>query len=151
MKSTNCLSEQDLLLHYYEELTLNGEEHLHLLECRDCSKRFASLNKDLASLPEITSTVDPLAGQRMAARVNEQLSHPNKKWLATAGASAVALFALVLTVSVWTPQEGPEQLIQHRPTEVTSIGLDEEMPDIDFLEDLELLKELELLSLIEGV
>ena len=151
MKSTNCLSEQELILHYYKELPANRAEALHLSVCSSCQEHFASLSKDMANLPDTSHTADPLAGTRMVARVSEQLKQPRRSWLPALGASATAVFTLILTVSIWSPQQELEQSAPLTTSELTANNLFEEMPDIDFLEDLELLRELELLRQIEGV
>jgi hypothetical protein len=57
---------------------------------------------------------------------------------------------LVLSLSFWNPQQERVQTAQFTTSPLVE-DLEEERPDIDFLEDLGLLKELELLSQIEGV
>jgi len=151
----NCLSEQDLILHYYGELAASGETARHLAICPLCSERLTALGDDLAKLPDFSPEPGPVAGVRMAARVNEQLSGNRRSWIPALGASAAAVFALVITFSIWSPQEEPLQTIQTAqtltPPSMAIMNLHEEMPDIEFIEDLELLKELDLLSQIEGV
>ena len=71
--------------------------------------------------------------------------------LKSLGASAVAALALVVTISIWTPQTKLVQTVQLTNSPFTTMNLNEDMPDIDFLDELELLQELELLSQIEGV
>jgi hypothetical protein len=150
MKNKFCLSEQDLILHYYEERPTSSKEASHLAECSVCKERLASLSKDLSALPDLTQDVDSLAGTRMAARVTEQLNQPRRSWIPAIGASAIATCALVVSVAVWSPQQELEQTANLAISPLTA-NLNEEMSDIDFLEDFELLKELELLSQIEGV
>jgi len=62
----------------------------------------------------------------------------------------VAALALVITFS-YNPQPEPLQVTLSSPAATTPMSLEEDMPDIDFLEDIELLKELDLLAQIEGV
>ena len=149
MTNKNCLNEQDLILLYYEELPAAGKEVLHLANCLVCRQRLQALSDDLSDLPMMTQEVDSHAGTRMAARVTEQLKRPRWKWLPVIGTSAVAALAIVLTISFWNPQQELHQTASNGSQLTTD--LDEEMPDIDFLDDLEILKELELLSQIEGV
>ena len=150
MKNRNCLSEEELTLHYYGELTAKGKQE-HLSGCPQCALRFSSLEKDLAKLPDLGHVPDALAGARMVARVGEQLNGRRKRWLPALGASAVTAFALVATISLWSTPGGLQQSgLQPSQTPVMS-SIEEEMPEIDFLEDFELLKDLELLSQIEGV
>lgn len=151
MKNTHCLSEQELILHYYKELPLGSQEILHLNDCPACKERFADLCNDMSLLPDMPHTADHLSGTRMAARVTEQLKQPRGRWLPTLGTSAVAAIALVLTISTWSPQQELEQTAHLSTSGLTANNLFEEIPDIDFLEDLELLRELELLSQLEGV
>jgi predicted anti-sigma-YlaC factor YlaD len=151
MKDKNCLSEQDLILHYYGELTAISEQFRHLDECPLCAKRFAALSNDLRKLPTMAHEADFASGTRMVARVNEQLRRRRKSWLPALGASAAAGLALVVTISIWTPQTELAQTAQLTKSSITTMSLNEDMPDIDFLDELELLQELELLSLIEGV
>ncbi len=149
MKKKNCLSEQDLTLHYYDELHADHEQTLHLAECLLCKERLSALKHDLSKLPQLPHEPDSAAGTRMAARVTEQLSGRRRNWLPTIGASAIAACALLITISIWPPQKQLVETAQLTPA--TPLSLNEDMPDIDFLEDLELLQELELLSQIEGV
>lgn len=151
MKKTNCLTDQDLLLYYYKELTTCSQGALHMADCASCKKRFAALNNDLAVLPEIPHRLDPVAGSRMAARVTEQLNRHHRRWIPKLGAAAVAGFALVLTVVIMAPNRELAQTAQVITPTLSAANVSEAMPDIDFLDDLELLKELELLSQIEGV
>ena len=150
MKNKFCLSDQDLILHYYEELPDKNQAVLHLSDCTDCKERFTSLSNDMSALPDMAQPLDSLAGTRMAARVTEQLNQPRRSWIPAIGASAIATCALVVSVAVWSPQQEPEQTANLTISPLTA-NLNEEMSDIDFLEDFELLKELELLSQIEGV
>ena len=151
MKSNNCLSEQELTLHYYGELASTSEQAQHMINCPLCAKRFAALSNDLSTLPSFTHEPDFAAGTRMAARVSEQLNRRRRNWLPALGASAVAALALVVTIAVWTPQTDLVQTVQLTNSPLTTMNLNEDMPDIDFLDELELLQELELLSQIEGV
>jgi negative regulator of sigma E activity len=151
MKSNHCLSEQELVLHYYGELATNREQAHHLADCPLCGERLTALGKDLAQLPKLAQEPDPAAGIRMAARVSEQLNGKRRSWLPALGASAVAACALAVTLTLWSPQEEPLQTAQLQTPSLTTMDLNEDMPDIYFLDDLELLKELDLLSQIEGV
>jgi len=149
MKRKQCLSEQDLILHHYGELHANQEQTLHIAKCLLCKERLSALKHDLSKLPHLPHDPDAAAGARMAARVSEQLRGRRRKWLPAIGASAVAACALLISISIWSPQKQLVETAQLTPT--TPLSLNEDMPDIDFLEDLELLQELELLSQIEGV
>ncbi len=73
MNSKNCLTEQDLTLHYYNELDENRSRHL--AGCQRCAERLATLTTELAALPKPDCTADALAGVRMAARVKEKLTN----------------------------------------------------------------------------
>ena len=156
MKSNHCLSEQELVLHFYGELATNREQAHHLADCPLCAKRLTALGNDLAQLPSLVQEPDPAAGIRMAARVSEQLSGKRRSWLPALGASAVAACALVVALSIWSPQEEMLQTAQlSTPSLTTPLlttgSLNEDMMDIYFLDDLELLQELDLLSQVEGV
>ena len=150
MNNKHCLSEQDLVLHYYQEFSESSAETLHLANCPECEQRLNALSREMAALPDLSEVIDPHAATRMAARVSEQLKRPRKNWLPAIGTTAIASVALALAVTLWTPQQELPQT-----SSITSVpladNLEGEMSDIDFLEDLELLKELELLSQIEGV
>jgi len=149
MNSKDCLTEQELTLHYYNELDVSRSRHLAVCQC--CTERLGKLSAELAGLPRPDCTPDALAGVRMAARVNETLmTRRRKRWLPVLGAGTVAAIALTITLSR-APQPEPVQVTLPTPEYATSMGLEEDMPDIDFLEDIELLKELELLVQIEGV
>jgi len=149
MNSKECLTEQELTLHYYDELDDNRCRHL--ADCQHCAERLGALTAELARLPKPDCTPDALAGVRMSARVKETLmTRRRRRWLPALGAGAVAALALVITFTS-KPQPEPVQVTLSSPAMVTSMSLEEDMPDIDFLEDIELLKELELLSQIEGV
>jgi hypothetical protein len=160
-KNSHCLSEQELVLHFYGELATSGEQAHHLADCPLCAERLTALGNDLAQLPSLAQESDPAAGTRMAARVSEQLSGKRRSWLPALGASAVAACALVVTLSLWSPQEEMLQTAQLSTPSLTTSSLttplftagdlNVDMPDIYFLDDLELLQELELLSQIEGV
>jgi hypothetical protein len=151
MKNNDCLSEQDLILHYYNELLVNSEQSRHLSACQLCAKRFSKLSSALSKLPALESESDPSAGVRMAARVSERLKSRSMSWLPALRFSAIAVIVLVAAFSLWNPLTEFQQLALHAPLPSAAMTLDEEMPDIDFLNDLELLQELELLSQIEGV
>lgn len=150
MNTKTCLTEQDLILYYYKELPSTSKQALHLADCAYCQERLTTLDKEMAVLPQLAQAVDQHAATRMAARVTEQLKRPRRNWVPAIGTSAIAALTLVLSISFWSPQQKLEQTAQVT-TSPLAANLDEEMPDIDFLEDLELLKELELLSQIEGV
>ena len=147
----SCLSEQDLTLYYYGELSTSNEQADHLAACLICRKRLSALRHDLAKLPNLNYEPDAAAGTRMAAYVSEKLNKRRRNWLPALGVSAIATFALVITISVWSPQSQQMQIVQSPAQLHETLSLNEDMPDIEFLEDLELLKELELLSQIEGV
>lgn len=151
MKNANCLSDQDLTLHYYGEIPSASPELQHLDNCHLCQQRFTALQRDMAALPTLAGEVDPAAGTRMAARVSEQLSRRQSlRWLPVIGGAAVAA-ALVITLVIWPAQPEPRLQLQPVQTAANTPSLDTDMPDIDFLNDLELLKELDLLRQIEGV
>ena len=150
MNNKHCLSEQDLILHYYQEFSATSVETTHLTNCPECEQRLNALRTDMAALPDLPEGIDPHAATRMAARVSEQLKRPRKSWLPAIGTTAIAGMALALAITLWTPQQELPQ-ISSITTAPLADNLDQEMSDIDFLEDLELLKELELLSQIEGV
>jgi hypothetical protein len=150
MKSKNCLSEQDLILHYYNEISECSEQGRHVTNCPFCRERMTALSNDLAELPELSYETDPVTGARMAARVTERLNGKRRNWTPAFGASAVAALALVVIISTWSTHEQSAQSTANK-TQMTTINLSEDMPDIDFLEDLDLLKEFELLSQLEGV
>ena len=150
MKNKNCLSEQDLVLHYYGELPTKGEQVRHIDSCPLCKQRFEALGNDLEKLPNLAYETDFASGTRMAARVNEELNR-RRNWVPALGASTVAAVALVAAMFIWTPQTKLEQPTQMTNSSYATMSLNEDMPDIDFLDELELLKELELLSQIEGV
>ncbi len=151
MISKNCLSEQDLTLYYYGELSASVAHADHLADCLICRKRLSALRHDLAKLPNLNYESDAAAGTRMAASVSEKLNKRHRNWIPALSASAIAVFALVISISVWSPQRQPVQSVQSPAPLHDALSLNEDMPDIEFLEDLELLKELELLSQIEGV
>jgi hypothetical protein len=149
MNNKDCLTEQELTLHYYGEL--DARRSRHLADCQLCTEHLGALTAELAGLPKPDCTADALAGVRMAARVTEQLTNRRRRrWLPALGAGAVAALALVITFS-YNPQQEPVEVTLSSPTAANSMSLEEDMPDIDFLEDIELLKELDLLAQIEGV
>jgi len=151
MKNTNCLSEQDLILHYYNELPPESIQVRHVADCPTCTKRFATLSNELAHFPDMTFKPDHAAGTRMAARVNERLQGRRRNWLPALAASAVATIALVITIYGWSPEKQQIQTAQLANPAVTAMNFNDDMPDIDFLEDLEVLRDLDLLRQIEGV
>jgi len=151
MKSTNCLSEQDLILYYYNELSPDSIPAKHVADCPLCAERFATLSSELAHLPDMTFKPDHAAGTRMAARVNERLQARHRNWLPALAASVVATVALVITIYNWSPQNQQIQTAQLANSSVTTVNFNDDMPDIDFLEDLEVLKDLDVLRQIEGV
>ena len=156
MTNKNCLSEEDLTLHYYGELSAMSEQMQHLTSCALCKNRLTELSRDLDQLPELISEPDFAAGTRMAARVSERLNRRRKHWIPALGASAVASFALLITITNWSPQPTLRQTASLQTAQVTTapvatVVFDEEMPEIDFFEELELLQELDLLYQIEGV
>lgn len=150
MNNRNCLSEQDLILHYYQEVPATSAGTLHLANCPECKQRLNSLRKEMAALPALKQEIDPHAGTRMAARVSEQLKRPRKRWLQAIGTTAIAGATLALAITLWSPQETPQRTNRDNLASLQETS-EQEMSDIDFFEDLELLKELELLSQIEGV
>lgn len=149
MKKIQCLSEPDLTLHYYGELHITSEQRQHLADCLLCKRRFSAVKHDLIKLPHLPHEPDSAAGTRMAARISEQLRGRRRRWMPAFGAAALATCALLITITTWSPQQKWVKTTQLKPA--TPFSLNEEMPDIDFLEDLEFLQELELLSQIEGV
>jgi hypothetical protein len=151
MKNKNCLSEQDLILHYYGELPANDERVHHLADCPLCEERVSALRHDLAKLPEFSHEPDFSAGTRMAAQVTQRLNRRRRIWMPALATSLATTVAVVITLSIWSPVSQQEKTLQHTLLPLTVASLNEDMPDIDFIEDLELLKELELLSQIEGV
>ena len=150
MNNKHCLSEQDLVLHYYQEFSESSAESLHLANCPECEQRLNALSREMAAFPDLPWVIDPHAATRMATRVSEQLKRPHKKWLPAIGTTAIASVALALAITLWSPQQELLQTSSNTSGPLAD-NLDREMSDIDFLEDMELLKELELLSQIEGV
>jgi hypothetical protein len=148
----DCLSERDLiLLHYGEppERTTPAAASVHLAACPDCRGRQERLAADLGRIPGIDP--DPAAATRIAARVTERLHHRRRRWLPVAGAAVAATAALVITLTLRSPQTGSEQIALPATPSLTTLILEEEMPDLDFLENLELIEDIELLQQIEGV
>ena len=150
MNNKHCLSEQDLILHYYQEFSESSAESLHLANCPECEERLNAISREMAALPDLPGVIDAHAATRMAARVSEQLKRPHKKWLPAIGTTAIASVALALAITLWSPQQELLQTSSNTSGPLAD-NLEGEMSDIDFLEDLELLQELELLSQIEGV
>lgn len=151
MKNPACLSEQNLTLHYYGEIDTSALELEHLRSCRRCQERFTALQQELEALPVMDFAADASAGTRMAARVSEKLKQRKTSWLPILGGAAAAASALVVTLVIWPAQ--PDAPLNAQPVQTAShtLSLENDMPDIDFLNDLELLKELDLLRQIEGV
>lgn len=150
----DCLHERDLiLLHYGEdpEGTALSAATAHLAGCPGCRDRQQRLAADLAGIPAIPDP-DPTAAARIIARVSERLARRRqRRWLPVLGGAAVAAAALVLTFVVQPPRQGMEQAAQPTAAPIVTLALEEEMPDLEFLEELELIEELELLRQIEGV
>ncbi|MDT8445170.1 MAG: hypothetical protein RQ722_12815, partial [Desulfuromonadales bacterium] len=136
MKNKNCPSEQDLILHYYGELPATDERVHHLADCPLCEKRVSALRHDLAKLPDLSHEPDFAAGTRMAARVNERLNRRRRNWIPVLGASSAAAVAVVITLSIWSPMSQQKQTVQYPLQPLTVASLNEDMPDIDFIEDL---------------
>lgn len=151
MKNTSCLSEQDLVLHFYGELPDTGEQVRHLAGCTVCAERFAAVSGDLAALPKLPYEPDHAAGTRMAARVSERLQSRRRGWLPALGTAAAATVALVVTLTLWPADRPQVQTTRLDRPSLAVTSLDEDMPDIDFLEDLDVLRDLELLRQLEGV
>ncbi len=151
MKNQSCLSDQDLTLHYYGEFSENEMQKQHVADCQQCAARLEVLSHDLARLPNLMLDADAFAGSRMAAKVNEQIrGKSRKKWFPAIGATTVAVLALVVSFTL-SPRPESSQVTQSTSVPFATLSLEEDMPDIDFLEDLELLRDLELLAQIEGV
>jgi len=151
MNEKSCLSNQDLILHYYAELPANCEQVRHLADCPHCAERFAALSKDLTQLPNLAYEVDHAAGTRMVARLSEQLQGRRNRCLPAMGAAAVATLALVVTIVIWSPRSNPVQTVQLTTQTQAMLNPNDDLPDLDFLEEMELLQDLDLLSQIEGV
>jgi anti-sigma factor RsiW len=152
MSEQRCLSNQDLVLHYYGELAANCEQLRHLAGCTRCAERFASLGKDLAQLPNLAYEADHAAGTRMAARISERLQgRRSRRWLPAIGAAAVAALALVATLAIWSPRSSLVQTVHLTQQTQAMLNPNDDLPDIDFLEEMDLLQNLDLLSQIEGV
>lgn len=154
MKNSPCLSEQELILYHYGEPRADqAQGHAHLAACPRCAQRMAALQHDLARLPQLVGETDPAAATRLAARVMERLPQRRRSWRPAIAAAAVAACALSVTLALWPtdPQPQPQHTALTTPRNTTALLVDEEMPEVDFLEELELLRELELLSQVEGV
>ena len=146
----DCLNERDLILLYYGEapdgITPKAAA-THLAACAACRRRSDQLADDLAGIP-VPSDPDPVVATRIAARVGERLGR-KPRWLPLAGTAAASAIALAMAVIVWMPATSPQSPAPN-PQVVASLSLEEEVPDLDFLEDLELIRNLELLQQIEG-
>ena len=151
MNTNHCLSNQELVLHYYGELPADSEQIRHLSGCPHCAERFASLEADLARLPDLTFEPDHAAGTRMAARLRERLQRRRNRWLPVMGAATAATLALVVATIIWSPGNEPVQTVKVTNQVQAQLNLDDDLPDIDFLDDLDLLQNLDVLSQIEGV
>ena len=151
MSECNCLSSQDLVLHYYGELPANCGQVLHLADCPHCAERFAALGRDLSGLPSLACEPDFAAGTRMAARISERLQGRRHRWLPVMGAATVAALALVATLISWSPRSSPVQTVQLMTPPQAQLSPNDDLPDIDFLDNLDLLQNLDVLSQIEGV
>jgi anti-sigma factor RsiW len=150
----DCLLDRDLtLLHYGEApdgMTPQAAA-AHLATCDACRKRSTLLAADLARIPA-ASDPDPVVATRIAARVNERLNrHRDRRWLPALGGAAAATLALVIALATWSPQTGTEPVPSPATASLATNSLEEDLPDLDFLEDLELIEELDLLRQIEGV
>ena len=151
MNEKRCLSDQELVLNYYGELTADCEQVRHLAGCPHCEERFAALSRELAQLPSLAYEADLAAGTRMAARVSEKLQGRRSRWLPVMGAAAVATPALVATIAIWSPGGSPVQTVHLTQQTQAMLNPNDDLPDIDFLEEMDLLQNLDLLSQIEGV
>jgi anti-sigma factor RsiW len=151
MNEKQCLSDQDLILHYYGELPANNAQVRHLTGCPHCAERFAALSRDLDQLPHLAYEPDHAVGTRMAARLGERLQKRRRRWLPALGAAAAAAVALVVTMMTWTPHTPPVHTAQVTPQIQGVQNYDDDLPDLDFLDDLDLLQNLDVLSQIEGV
>jgi len=147
----NCLKEQDLTLLYYGELAESSHQAQHINKCSGCREKLAKLSHELDRLPRLNVSVHPATATRMAARVNEHLQRPKRRWMPNTGTLVVSACALIATLIVWSPQQELPQTTQLTVTTSASLSLEEQMPDIDFLEDMDLLMELDLISQVEGV
>lgn len=147
---SHCLNDQELTLHYYNELPEDCPQGKHLSTCALCTRRFVELKNDLQLLPELDYPEHPATATRMAAHINEKLQRPRRRWAPAISTLAVSACALVATVVIWSPQQELPQTTQTSLAQAP-IDLDEDMPDIEFLEDMDLLLELDLISQVEGV
>jgi predicted anti-sigma-YlaC factor YlaD len=151
MRNPDCLSEQDLTLHFYGELPADGDQVRHLADCPQCTSRFAALADDLEQFPNLDLKPDYAAGTRMAASVAERLrSRRRKSRFRALAVSTVVTVALAITIYSWEHRQ-EVQTVQLTTPALSSMTLNEDMPDIEFLDDLEVLNNLELLRQIEGV
>jgi anti-sigma factor RsiW len=151
MNENRCLSNQELVLHYYGELPADGEQVRHLSGCPHCAERFAELGRDLARLPELAYEPDHAAATRMAARLQEKLQRRRSRWLPVMGAATAATLALVVATIIWSPGTQPVQTVKVTNQAQAQLNYDDDLPDVDFLDDLDLLQNLDVLSQIEGV
>jgi len=151
----DCLNEPDLILLHYGEApdgTTPEAAAAHLAACGSCRLRSTQLAAELARIPAATDA-DPAAATRIAARVSERLDR-RFRWLPLAGAATASAIALAMAIVVFLPgNQSPAlspQPLAASPLLIASLDLEDEMPDIDFLEDLELIRNLELLQQLEG-
>jgi hypothetical protein len=56
MNSKDCLTEQELTLHYYGEL--DASRSLHLADCQQCTEHLGALTAELAKLPKTPISKD---------------------------------------------------------------------------------------------
>lgn len=150
----DCLHDRDLtLLHYGEapDRTTPAAAAAHLAACPACQARRARLAADLARIPA-PAEPHPVVTTRIVTRVNERLvARHSRLGLPVAGGAAVAVLALVVTFATWPWRAGVEIPGQPEAPTASVLTLDEDMPEIDFLEELELIRDLEFLRQIEGV
>jgi len=152
--NTDCLHDRDLILLHYDETperTTPAAAAEHLAACPACRARQERLAADLARIPAMADP-DPVVATRIAARVNERLSAKRNRFrVPMMGGATVAALVLVVTLTKWSWHDAGEQRRPIEPATEATLVMEEDLPDIDFLEDLELIDNLELLLQIEGV
>lgn len=147
-----CLTEQELTLLHYGELPADSIQSEHITTCSRCQEKLAQLSSELRALPQLNYTEHPAVATRMAARVNERLQRPRRRWVPALSALAVSACALVATIMIWNPQQqNMQQRSQVTSAQTPLVSIEDEMPAVDFLEEMDLLMELDLLSQVEGV
>ncbi|NJC88984.1 MAG: hypothetical protein FIB02_10735 [Desulfuromonas sp.] len=150
----DCLNERDLILLHYGECPDGATPAAaadHLAACAACRARQEQLALELARIPAAVDP-EPAVATRIAARVNERLGRRSAlRWLPVLGGAAVAAAALIITFAVRSPQPELVQIQPPTTANSTAMNLEEDLPDIDFLEDLDVIEALELLRQIEGV